>query len=116
MAWQRLLCVGFYAVTLASAASAEPTIETSPPRTQFAKHNAATAQQDVKPTTKAGARSASVAKPQTSARSRERKVGQVGYASWYGSERHGKPTASGRRFDKTELTAAHRTLPLHSKA
>jgi rare lipoprotein A len=46
---------------------------------------------------------------------RERKVGQVGIASWYGGERNGKTTASGRRFDKTELTAAHCTLPLHSK-
>lgn len=36
----------------------------------------------------------------------------VGYASWYGYDCHGKPTATGRIFDKNKLTAAHRTLPL----
>ncbi|MDR1334318.1 MAG: septal ring lytic transglycosylase RlpA family protein [Holosporaceae bacterium] len=36
----------------------------------------------------------------------------VGEASWYGYDCHGKPTATGRRFDKNGLTAAHRTLPL----
>jgi rare lipoprotein A len=38
----------------------------------------------------------------------------VGEASWYGYDCHGKPTATGRRFDKNNLTAAHRTLPLPS--
>lgn len=38
----------------------------------------------------------------------------VGYSSWYGYDCHGKPTATGRRFDKNKLTAAHRTLPLPS--
>lgn len=38
----------------------------------------------------------------------------VGYASWYGYDCHGKPTATGRKFDKDKLTAAHRTLPLPS--
>ncbi len=38
----------------------------------------------------------------------------VGYASWYGPGFHGKPTSTGRRFDKNKLTAAHRTLPLPS--
>jgi rare lipoprotein A len=38
----------------------------------------------------------------------------VGIASWYGYDCHGKPTASGRKFDKNKLTAAHRTLPLPS--
>lgn len=41
--------------------------------------------------------------------------GQVGIASWYGSRFHGRPTASGRRFDRRALTCAHRTLPLGSK-
>lgn len=36
----------------------------------------------------------------------------VGYASWYGPGFHGRPTASGRKFNKNHLTAAHRTLPL----
>ena len=38
-----------------------------------------------------------------------------GMASWYGSVLQGHRTASGRRFDENELTAAHRTLPFGSK-
>jgi rare lipoprotein A len=38
--------------------------------------------------------------------------GEVGLASWYGEPFHGRPTASGERFDMYALTAAHRTLPL----
>ncbi len=38
-----------------------------------------------------------------------------GVASWYGPGFAGKRTASGERFDPTEYTAAHRTLPFGSK-
>jgi rare lipoprotein A len=38
-----------------------------------------------------------------------------GMASWYGSVLQGHLTASGRRFNEFELTAAHRTLPFGSK-
>ena len=38
-----------------------------------------------------------------------------GMASWYGSVLQGHRTASGRLFDKNELTAAHRTLPFGSQ-
>jgi rare lipoprotein A (peptidoglycan hydrolase) len=43
-----------------------------------------------------------------------REVGAVqhGEAVWYGSDWHGKPTASGERFNKHKMTAAHRTLPM----
>ncbi len=37
-----------------------------------------------------------------------------GMASWYGSVLQGHRTASGRRFNMYELTAAHRTLPFGS--
>lgn len=37
---------------------------------------------------------------------------QVGMASWYGKQFHGKTTASGEDFDMFELTAAHKQLPL----
>jgi rare lipoprotein A len=37
---------------------------------------------------------------------------QEGLGTWYGAEQQGGPTASGERFDKRKLTAAHRTLPL----
>ena len=39
-----------------------------------------------------------------------------GQASWYGPGFHGKKTASGEIFDQRKLTAAHKTLPLGSKA
>ncbi|ONF97580.1 septal ring lytic transglycosylase RlpA family protein [Sphingomonas jeddahensis] len=40
----------------------------------------------------------------------------VGYASWYGDEFAGSPTASGTPFAPDAITAAHRTLPLGSHA
>lgn len=42
--------------------------------------------------------------------------GDRGVASWYGSDFHGSPTASGEPFDMNALTAAHRTLPLGTYA
>jgi rare lipoprotein A len=41
---------------------------------------------------------------------------QQGAASWYGPGFHGRKTASGERFDQHELTAAHKKLPLGTKA
>jgi rare lipoprotein A len=38
-----------------------------------------------------------------------------GMASWYGYPHHGRITASGRRFNMHELTAAHRTLPFGTR-
>ncbi len=40
----------------------------------------------------------------------------TGHASWYGPGFHGKKTASGKKFNRHALTAAHKTLPLNSKA
>jgi len=37
---------------------------------------------------------------------------QVGIASWYGKDFHGKPTASGEIYNMYDMTAAHKTLPL----
>lgn len=37
-----------------------------------------------------------------------------GIASWYGDKFHGKPTATGETYDKNDITAAHKTLPLNS--
>jgi rare lipoprotein A len=39
-----------------------------------------------------------------------------GQASWYGPGFHGKKTASGDIYDQMKLTAAHKTLPLGSRA
>ncbi len=38
-------------------------------------------------------------------------VPEVGLASWYGREHHGKRTASGEPFDMETFTAAHQSLP-----
>ena len=40
---------------------------------------------------------------------------QYGIASWYGGRHHGGPTASGERFDKNAMTAAHRTLKMGTR-
>ena len=41
---------------------------------------------------------------------------QRGLATWYGGKRwHGRRTASGERFDRQALTAAHKTLPMGSR-
>lgn len=39
----------------------------------------------------------------------------VGAASWYGPGFHGEKTASGKIFDQSRLTAAHKSLPLGSR-
>ncbi len=41
---------------------------------------------------------------------------QIGVASWYGPGFHLKRTASGELFDMFGVTAAHRSLPLHTIA
>jgi peptidoglycan lytic transglycosylase len=41
---------------------------------------------------------------------------QIGTASWYGRRWQGRPTASGARYDRSQLTAAHRTAPLGTQA
>jgi rare lipoprotein A (peptidoglycan hydrolase) len=49
-------------------------------------------------------------------RSWRTKLTQSGKASWYGRSFHGKTTASGEVFDQRLMTAAHKTLPLGSRA
>ncbi len=39
---------------------------------------------------------------------------QIGLASWYGPGFHGKRTANKEVYNKRDMTAAHRTLPLPS--
>ena len=43
--------------------------------------------------------------------------GEVAYgkASWYGSKFQGRKTSNGEKFNKNELTAAHKTLPFNTK-
>jgi rare lipoprotein A len=40
---------------------------------------------------------------------------EVGSASYYGREAHGKATASGEKFNMNAYTAAHKTLPFGTK-
>jgi rare lipoprotein A len=46
----------------------------------------------------------------------EEKSIQIGVASWYGPGFHGKRTANGEVYNQHALTAAHRTLPLGTRA
>lgn len=41
---------------------------------------------------------------------------EVGEASWYGPGFHGKETSSGETFNQKEMTAAHPSLPMGTKA
>ena len=59
----------------------------------------------------AGARGADSGKPKPAT-----KGIQVGLASYYGGGLDGKKTASGERFDKTEMVAAHPSYPLGTRA
>jgi peptidoglycan lytic transglycosylase len=40
---------------------------------------------------------------------------EVGLATWYGGKLAGRKTASGERFDPSQMTAAHRTLPFGTR-
>jgi rare lipoprotein A (peptidoglycan hydrolase) len=40
---------------------------------------------------------------------------QMGRASWYGPDFHGKPTANGETYDMYSMTAAHKSLPFGTK-
>ena len=40
---------------------------------------------------------------------------EVGYASYYGPQWHGRTTANGEKMDVTAMTAAHKTLPFQTR-
>lgn len=40
---------------------------------------------------------------------------EIGLASWYGADFHGKKTANGQTYDMYAVSAAHKTLPLGSR-
>ncbi len=84
------------------ADSAEPAVEVPPELLQSA---AAT------PADK-GQAAAQPAQPRTLAG----RLLQRGRASWYAHRLHGRRTASGERYDRHALTAAHPTLPIASYA
>lgn len=53
--------------------------------------------------------------PLSSVASSDRSPRLQGVASYYGGKFHGRKTASGERFNKWAMTAAHKTLPLGTK-
>lgn len=60
----------------------------------------------------AGASTLGCERPVETPRTTDRPLSvQRGVAAWYGGKFHGRKTASGERFDKNALTAAHRELP-----
>ncbi len=40
---------------------------------------------------------------------------EVGLASWYGEDYHGRRTANGEIYDMNAMTSAHRTLPFNTR-
>jgi rare lipoprotein A len=52
--------------------------------------------------------------PKAPASTKPVKPYQIGEASWYGKQFHGKETASGESYDMFRFTAAHPSLPLGS--
>lgn len=68
------------------------------------------------PSVTPAATAAAATPPQVASRS-ERSAALLGQglASWYGGKFHGRRTASGERFDRHALTAAHRTLPFGTR-
>ncbi len=65
-------------------------------------------------TVSAAAQDAEIANDTAVAIDEETEIGG-GMASYYGNELAGNRTASGERFDPSQLTAAHRSLPFGSK-
>jgi rare lipoprotein A len=85
------------AVVLVACAAAGPVPNQTPAQKPAAKSTSSKAQSSPK---------------RAKASKSESKPYQVGMASWYGKQFHGRSTASGEDFDMFELTAAHRQLPL----
>ena len=50
-----------------------------------------------------------------SERGRETPYREVGLASWYGEDYHGRRTANGEVYDMNAMTSAHRTLPFNTR-
>ena len=100
---KRFLASSLSALLLCGAAVAASNLDAVPPKTGSSSPSI-----PVKPI---GAEKAKVSK--TSA-TKPGKV-QVGTASWYGKQFHGRQTASGEKFDMNAYTAAHPTLPFGTR-
>src|SRR5215469_12866664 len=99
------------AIFLVTCAVAGPVPDHPPAQKPPSKHTPATPTQSAT-TTRSGSPGGQITTKRTKASKPESKPYQVGMASWYGKQFHGRATASGEDFDMFELTAAHRQLPL----
>ena len=71
--------------------------------------------QDARLTPKSPTTNTSAVSPKTTTKAAKKpRWYQIGEASWYGPHFDGRPTANGEIFDTTQLTCAHRDLPLGS--
>jgi len=116
MRWSRCLGV-FLGVAMFSAtgyAVADATSEPGSEPTTLREHASAARAAKSRALAKRQEQAAELA--EAARRPGARRLPEIGIASWYGRAWHGKRTASGERFSAEELTAAHPTLPLHSRA
>lgn len=105
------LTVAFSTLAPAGAEPSQPTTPSSPAAPSATAPTAAAKTKPAKAATASKAKHAA-----HSAAPAHTKGTEVGWASWYGKERQGKKTAGGKSFDKETMVAAHRTLPMGSKA
>lgn len=97
---KRILASSLSALLVCGVASAASSLDAVSPKSGSSSPSSSV--KSIRPENKAKVSKAS---------SRSGKV-QVGTASWYGKQFHGRQTASGDTYDMFQFTAAHRTLPL----
>ena len=100
----------FLALALASGLAVACTPSTSPEPREPAKQPA---KPSVRPRSKRPVKRP--ARPAKQTRCRDIATTERGKGVWYGGKHHGRPTASGERFNKNAMTAAHKTLPLGTR-
>src|SRR5262249_43569191 len=102
----RLLAAGLTAAALAACAQQPPVMTSSRPAVQEGARKAVARHRVPSMVARHHA------EPASEQRSARTKSGSYGLASFYSYDPH---TASGEKFDKNELTAAHRTFPFGTR-
>ena len=131
MSWTRLVPAALLSAVLVAAAVQQPASESEPVRVRpghaytaptapavpvrlTADIAEAPSESDTAEAAEAQIDSAPAEVVEPEAPAATRSLGS-GIASYYGAELAGNPTASGERFDPSDLTAAHRTLPFGTR-
>lgn len=83
--------------------------------TMGAAHGPNTVEKTPGPASAPVAQTASAAPKPATKTAKAKPAYQVGPASWYGKDFHGKQTASGEIYNMYEMTAAHPDLPLGTR-